>query len=112
MVANRGVVASLTLLVVVSNGDALGVALGGEHRALEVEGDAREAMLGEALKHEAAVEGAQVLDAGRIVRALKSHPGPFPESPALRIRTRTQTMSYRIGYRGDSLRTDQATSGE
>ena len=63
----QGVVAALSfLLLVVSDGGAFGMALGAEHRAVEVERDSREAMVGEALEHEAAVECAQPLDAGRI----------------------------------------------
>ena len=63
----QGVVAALAfLLFVESDGGALGVALGAEYRAVEVEGDAHEALLGEALEHEATVECAQPLDAGGI----------------------------------------------
>ena len=59
------IVAALTfLLFVESDGGAFGMALGA--RAIEVERDSREAMVGEAVEHEAAVQCAQPLDAGRI----------------------------------------------
>ena len=70
------IVAALTfLLLVESDGGAFGMALGTEHRAVEVERDAREALVGEALEHEAAVERAQALDTGGIGGAQSSADG-------------------------------------
>ena len=51
------------------------MALGGEYRAVEVERDARQAVLGKAVEHQLVVERAQALDAGRIDGAQSSADG-------------------------------------